>query len=248
MYTHTLHIAPPPPIILWLPPAGGRRINILAEACRTPHAVWCGAVCFFTLWVIQTMWPHFREWYTRAQSVNTAFVRLIWRSAMESKPLHVCGFKHAFHIACGAKGNGHVKVLSGSPWGKRWRRATCMLHPHEAMSVTVSLRSFLPPYNLCCIRYLSIAWFVKQCLQQFLHISGSVCALWECASEVGGGAGNFPLLAAVAAAAGSCASTPIQLSALLGSASPSCPLRSALRLGGVGPVREEEKKKDAGGG
>lgn len=145
MYTHTLHIAPPPPIILWLPPAGGRRINILAEACRTPHAVWCGAVCFFTLWVIQTMWPHFREWYTRAQSVNTAFVRLIWRSAMESKPVHVCGFKHAFHIACGAKGNGHVKVLSGSPWGKRWRRATCMHPPHEAMSVTVSLRSFLPP-------------------------------------------------------------------------------------------------------
>lgn len=200
------------------------------------------------LWVIQTAWPHFREWYTRAKSVKTAFVRLIWCSAMESKPAHIRGSKHAFHIACGAS---HVKVLSGSPWGKRWLRTACMHHLYEAMSDSVA--ALIPPlphpqHGLCSIRYLSIAWFVKQCLQQFLPISGSVCVLWECASEEGGGAGNFPLLAAVAAAAGSWASTPIQLSARLGSASPSCPLCSALRLGGAGPVREEEKKKDAGGG
>lgn len=138
----------PPPIILWLPPAGRRRINIQDEACCTPRTVWCGVVrcaVFFMLWVIQTMWPHFRKWYTRAQSVNTAFVRLIWRSAIESKPVYICGFKRALHIACGVKGNGLVKVLSGSPWGKRWRRATCMQHSYEAMSVTVSLRSLLPP-------------------------------------------------------------------------------------------------------
>lgn len=92
--------------------------------------------------------------------------------------------------------------------------------------------------------FASIVWFLKQRRQRSLSISGSVCVLWLCASEVGGGAGNFPLLAAVAAAAGSWASTPIQLSASLGSALP--PVRSALRLGGAAQ-KERKKKKMLGG-
>lgn len=114
-----------------------------------PHtARWlvrCGScMCVFTLWVIQTMWPHFREWYTRAKSVNTAFVRLIWRSAKESEPVHIYGFKPALHIVCGAKGNGPVRVLSGSPRGKRWQGYMYVSAIWMKPSLAVSLRSFSP--------------------------------------------------------------------------------------------------------
>lgn len=136
----------------------------------------------------------------------------------------------------------------GFKWVNLWGKDGSAFHaPSEWSRDLISLpRSFsFPWHHLCSVLSLPYCVFLKQRRQRSLPISGSVCVPWLCASGVGGGAGNFPLLAAVAAAAaGSWASTPIQLSAPLGSALP--PVRSALRLGGAGQ-KERERERMLGG-
>lgn len=226
----------------WWLLAGGLCLNILAEARR---ALCCVVFFFFfTLWVIQTLWPHFREWYSRAKSVRAAFVRLDCFNTKQSEPVHFfSGFQTYFSYCVRCEWEW---PCGGFKWVNLWGKDGSALHaPSEWSHDLISLpRSFsFPWHHLCSVRSLPYCGLLKQRRQRSLPISGSVCVLWLCASGVGGGAGNFPLLAAVAAA-GSWASTPIQLSAPLGSALP--PVRSALRLGGAGQ-KERERKKILGG-
>lgn len=190
------------------------------------HCTWCcgGSVM---LWVTQTMWPHFREWFSTNKHgpICHNSVRLVgsvwsnWTGAL-------CALKQTLHIAADACG-----PCEAYKWVSVWFKDGSALHAPSEFNLCLVAASLFLRCSICCVcasspycgswnnAWSSLCVKVVQYVFCMLQLSVNV-------SE-GGGAGNFPLLAA-AAAAGSFSTDRGISSARL--SSPSC---SALRLGGA---------------
>lgn len=180
--------------------------DIPAEARRV---LYCGISAM--LWVTQTMWPHFSEWYSIARAVITVFV---WMARCEgARTTAFCALKQTLHIAGDVYGLGHEKLLSGSECDLKMA-VRHLNYPVFGCSLAVFRCS------LSCIHKLSTLWFLKQCLELSLRKSGSVCVLWMWAK--GEGQVIFRDLLQQKQQQG--ASVPIEVSAPSGSALPPAPL------------------------
>lgn len=155
-------------ILLLSPVTGGMMCSDIPAEDR---CVLCCGISV-TLWVTQTMWPHFREWYSIARSVITAFVWMVQYEGARTTAF--CALKQTLHIAGDAYGLGHEKLLSGSECDLKMA-ARYVRHLNDPV-FGCSLALFR--CSLSCIHKLSTLWFLKQCLELSLRKSGSVCALW----------------------------------------------------------------------